>query len=117
MDIIRKEMRDPRFTTGLLSITGVEITQDLKYATVYFSMLGDQTARDACLKALRGAAGLLRGELGRTKVFKSVPELRFRYDESIDRGAKVFELIQKANREDEAMRALNPDKSDDDTTE
>jgi ribosome-binding factor A len=103
-DVIRIEMRDPRFTKGLLSITSVDVSADLKYATVYFSLLGDTQAREEALKALRGAAGLLRGELGRTKAFKSVPELRFRYDESIERGAHLFDVIQKANREDEALR-------------
>jgi ribosome-binding factor A len=103
--IIRTEMRDPRFSSGLLSITSVDITGDLKYATVYFSVLGDEQVRQDTLKALRGASGLLRAELGRTKAFKSVPELQFRYDESIERGAHVFELIQAASRQDAASPA------------
>ncbi len=113
--IIRTEMRDPRFSTGLLSITSVDITGDLKYATVYFSVLGDEQVRQDMLKALRGAAGLLRAELGRTKAFKSVPELQFRYDESIERGAHVFELIQAAARQDAANPSVPG--SDDEPTE
>jgi len=98
-------MRDPRFTANLLSITDVDVSPDLKYATVFFSVLGDEKARLDAMKALRGAAGLLRAELGRTKVFKSVPELQFRYDESIEKGAHLFELIQHARKEDEALQA------------
>lgn len=98
-------MRDPRFTANLLSITDVHVTADLKYATVYFSVLGDDKARADAQTALKGASGLLRAELGRTKVFKNVPELQFRYDESIERGAHVFELIQHAREDDEALHA------------
>lgn len=99
-EVIRRELRDPRFSEGLLSITGVDVSPDLKYATVYVSVLGDETAKKDILKALAGASGVLRAELGRRKAFKSVPELHFRYDESIERGARVFSLIEQATRED-----------------
>jgi len=106
-DILRTEMRDPRFTANLLSITGVDVSSDLRFATVFFSVLGDEKARLDAAKALRGATGLLRAALGRTKVFKNVPELQFRYDESIERGAHVFELIEKARQDDEALQAAS----------
>src|SRR5579875_634371 len=80
-EVIRRELRDPRLTAGLLSVTDVEVSPDLKYATVYVSVLGDQKVRRDTLNALHGAAGVLRAELGRRKAFKSVPELHFRYDE------------------------------------
>lgn len=100
-EVIRRELRDPRFSEGLLSITGVDVSPDLKYATVYVSVLGDEHAKKDILKALAGAAGVLRAELGRRKAFKSVPELHFRYDESIERGARVFQMIEQATREDQ----------------
>ena len=106
-DILRRQMRDPRFTANLLSITDVDVSADLKVATVYFSILGDLEARNETHKALRGAAGLLRAELGRTKAFKSVPELHFRFDETIERGAHLVELIQKARRSDEELNAAS----------
>jgi ribosome-binding factor A len=112
-DIIRREMRDPRFTLVLLSITGVNVSADLKYATCYISVLGDQAVRDTTLKALRGAAGLLRSELGKTKSFKSVPELQFRYDLSIERGAHVHSLIEGAKKADAEMEANRPVEVDD----
>jgi ribosome-binding factor A len=104
VDIIRREMRDPRLTAGLLSITDVEVSPDLKYATVYFSLLGDQKLRDDALKALQGAAGLLRAELGRTKSFKSVPALRFSYDTGIERGMHITDVMSNVARLDEARR-------------
>ena len=108
-EVIRRELRDPRFSEGLLSITGVDVSPDLKYATVYVSVLGDDQAKTDILKALTGAAGVLRSELGRRKAFKSVPELHFRYDESIERGAKVFSLIEQATREDQIRRREDED--------
>lgn len=101
-EVIRRELRDPRFSEGLLSITDVDVSPDLKYATVYVSVLGAEQAKKDILKALAGAAGVLRAELGRRKAFKSVPELHFRYDESIERGARVFSLIERATLEDQA---------------
>lgn len=101
VDILRREMRDPRLTAGLLSVTDVEVSADLKYATVFISFLGEEKGKQDALRALRGAAGLLRAELGRTKSFKSVPELRFSYDTGIERGMQIFDLIENTRRADE----------------
>jgi len=105
-EIIRRDMRDPRFTEGLLSITGVEVTTDLKHATVFVSVLGDEKARKDELNALRGAKGLLRFELGRRKIFNSVPELSFKYDEAIERGSHMFEVLERIRREDAAREVI-----------
>lgn len=99
-EVIRREMRDPRFREGLLSITDVEVAADYKHATVYVSVFGDEQARKDALNALRGASGVLRGELGRRKHFNTVPELHFKYDESLERGAQMFELLERVRRED-----------------
>lgn len=101
-DVIRREMRDPRFRNGLLSITEVEVTQDLKHATVYVSVLGDAEAQQEELKALRGASYVLREELKRRRVFINVPDLSFKYDDAIERGNQMFELLQRVKQEDEA---------------
>lgn len=101
-DVIRREMRDPRFRNGLLSITEVEVTQDLKHATVYVSVLGDAQAQQEELKALRGATHVLREELKRRRVFINVPDLSFKYDDAIERGNQMFELLQRVKQEDEA---------------
>jgi len=101
-DVIRREMRDPRFQTGLLSITEVEVTQDLKHATVYISVLGDAQAQQYELKALRGASHVLREELKRRRVFINVPDLSFKYDDAIERGNQMFELLERVRKEDAA---------------
>jgi ribosome-binding factor A len=104
-DVIRREMRDPRFQEGLLTITDVEVSADYKHAVVYVSVLGDATVREHELSALKGAAGVLRGELGRRKAFISVPELQFKYDDSMERGGHVFEMLERIRREDAAREA------------
>jgi ribosome-binding factor A len=106
-EVIRREMRDPRLREGLLSITDVDVSQDLKHATVYVSVLGDDTVRQHEMAALRGAAGLLRGQLGRRGAFKSVPELSFKYDEGMARGTRIFEVLEQIKRED-ALRPVDP---------
>ncbi len=109
-DVIRREMRDPRFSEGLLSITEVEVTADLKHATVYVSVLGDEQARQDELKALRGATHVLRGELKRRRAFINVPELSFKYDDAMERGSQMFDLLERVRREDaERASALPPD--------
>jgi ribosome-binding factor A len=97
-EVIRREMRDPRLVEGLMSITAVDVSADLKYATVFISVLGDEKAQAGALAALSGAAGVLRNELRQRKSFKSVPELSFRYDEGIARGVRIFDLLEESKR-------------------
>ncbi|MCS6775613.1 MAG: 30S ribosome-binding factor RbfA [Chloroherpetonaceae bacterium] len=90
-EIIRTQLRDPRL--GFVTLTGAEISRDLRHAKVYVSVLGDKEARAQSLKALNGAAGLLRGEFARRAHLRVAPELEFRYDEGIERGQHIFELL------------------------
>ena len=116
-EVILRDMRDPRFREGLLTITEVEVTADYKHATVFVSVLGDAAVREHELSALRGAAGMLRGELGRRKTFISVPELHFKYDESVERGAKMFEVLEQIRREDAERAPKNAEEDGDEAAE
>ncbi len=111
-DVIRREMRDPRLQTGLLSITEVEVTQDLKHATVYISVLGDAQAQQDELKALRGASHVLREELKRRRAFINVPDLSFKYDDAMERGNQMFELLARVRQEDAARPRPPEDEGD-----
>ncbi len=104
-EVIRREMRDPRLSEGLLSITGVDVSSDLRYATVFVSVLGDEDAQKHVTSALQGAAGVLRNELRSRKAFKNVPELSFQYDDSIARAARIFTLLEESKREAELYPA------------
>ena len=107
-DVIRREMRDPRLTAGLLSVTEVSVTPDLKHATVYVSMLGTEEARRDVTNTLRGASHVLREELKRRRAFINVPELSFKYDEAMERGAHMYEVLERVKREDAERDAALP---------
>lgn len=111
-EIIRREMRDPRFQEGLLSITDVDVTADYKQATVFISVLGTEEARREKLNLLRGATGVLREALKRSKAFINVPSLTFKYDEAIERGSHMFDVLEQVKRED-AARPKPPEETED----
>jgi ribosome-binding factor A len=90
-EIIQRDLRDPRL--GFVTLTGAEISRDLRHAKVYVSVLGDEEARKQSLKALNSAVGLLRGEFARRAHLRVAPELEFRFDEGIERGQRIFELL------------------------
>ena len=87
-----RTVKDPR-VHGLISITAVDTTPDLKYAKVYVSSL-DQSDMKEVIKGLRSAAGYLRRELGRAVNLRATPELTFIRDDSIDHGAHILEIIE-----------------------
>ncbi len=93
-DILERRLRDPRLA-GLVSVTDVEVTNDLSLARVYVSVLERGPAREQALSALASAAGFVRAELAPRLDLREVPEIRFVHDESIERGARVEELLKK----------------------
>jgi ribosome-binding factor A len=105
-EIFQKEMRDPRLS--LVSVTDVDVARDFTVAKVFISVIGSPQEKADALKALQGAAGFLRGQLGRVLDLRTVPSLMFRYDTGIERGARMFELL----REEEQTLAENPAPAD-----
>jgi ribosome-binding factor A len=97
-ELARRELRDPRL--GMLTFTEVRMSNDLSYATVYYSVLGGDMAQ--AQEILDEAADQLRGPVGRALGLRHSPELRFVQDELIEGGAKLSALISKAVREDDA---------------
>ena len=95
-------VKDPR-VTGMISVTAVETTPDLRFAKVYVSMLDKSSARDV-VKGLKSAAGYLRRELGRSLNLRYTPELMFEEDNSIDHGAHILELLRDPN----VVKPANP---------
>jgi ribosome-binding factor A len=94
---IREELKDPRL--GFLTVTGVEVNGDLTQATIYVSVLGDETARKDTMDALRSAKGLIKRDIGDWLAIRTVPEIIFKYDASIERGTRVIELIREMEGE------------------
>ncbi|APV44541.1 ribosome-binding factor A [Dehalogenimonas formicexedens] len=96
---LQREVNDPRLS-GVISVTAVETAPDLKFAKVYVSHLAGAERRDEILSALNSAAGFFRGELGRVLTMRYVPEIHFYWDESIERGARLSQLIDQAKAAD-----------------
>ncbi len=99
-DLLLREVKDPRIGHGLLSITEVLVSPDLRRATVFVSHLGDVEERKEVLEGLTAAAHFLHTELMHRLKMRSVPELVFRWDPSIERGARLASLIAEVQRED-----------------
>lgn len=97
-ELIRK-VKDPR--VGMVTFGEVEVSRDLAHAKVYFTVLGAtrEKSRD-CEKGLNHAAGFLRRELGKTMHVRIIPELRFVYDETPEKGSRLSALIDEAVRSD-----------------
>jgi ribosome-binding factor A len=90
-DIIRDRLPDRGL--GLLSITATEVTRDLSRATVFISLLGEEEDQERVTKILNEESSALRHELSRTLNLRHTPEIKFRYDLSIERGARLSRLI------------------------
>jgi len=93
-DILQQKLRDPR-VSAMVSVTDVEVTQDLSFARVFVSIMGNAGEREATMQALAHAAGFVRRELGPRLGLREVPEVRFVHDESLERGARVEELLKR----------------------
>ena len=87
-----REIKDPRINQGMLIVTRVETTGDLKYCKVWISVLGLENEKEF-KKGLRSASGWLRRELGNSLKLRNTPELIFELDHSIEYGAHINELI------------------------
>jgi ribosome-binding factor A len=95
-------VKDPR-VTGLVTVTGVDVTRDLRHAKVHVSILGTEVEKTATMEGLQSVAGHLRAKLGRTLRLRVTPELDFRYDASIAHAARIDSLLEQI-RADEASR-------------
>ena len=96
-EVLQRRMRDPR-VTGMVSVTDVEVSHDLSAARVFVSIMPDGPERQRSLDALQSAAGYIRHELAPRLGLREVPELRFVLDTSIERGARVDELLRRIDR-------------------
>ena len=88
------EVKDPRVQQGMISVTRVETTGDLRYCKVYVSVLGQCNEKEF-LKGLKSAAGYIRRELGSSLSLRYTPELIFEMDHSIEHGSHINDLISR----------------------
>jgi ribosome-binding factor A len=98
--LVRGEVKDP--AVGMVTFTGVEVSPDFARAKVFFTSLADPAGRDATLAGLERAAGFLRSMLGARIKLHNTPELRFVYDDSVESGIRLSQLIDEAVASDAA---------------
>ena len=102
LSTLLRSVKDPRVNQGMLSVTRVDATGDLRYAKIYISALG-QVDEKELKKGLKSASGWLRKELGSSLNLRYTPELIFEIDHSIEHGAEINRLISGLNiREEDA---------------
>ncbi len=89
-ELLRRELRDPR--VGMITITSVDVSPDLSHAKVFFTALGKEQLQQTT-DGLQRAAGFLRSQLAQRMKMYTTPELRFAYDESVERGDRLSRLI------------------------
>jgi ribosome-binding factor A len=97
-DAITKDLQDPR--VGFVTVTAVKTSSDLRHSRVYVSVLGDEQARADTLDGLSSAHGFLQGRVAAELSLKHTPTLTFEYDESVDRGMRISQLIDQGPEPD-----------------
>lgn len=97
-------LKDPRVQGGMVTITHVDTTSDLRYARIFVSVLDKSQEKDV-VKGLKSAAGYLRRELGASLRLRYTPELQFIADDSIEYGAHILELLRDPN----VVKPANPE--------
>jgi ribosome-binding factor A len=100
-------VKDPR-VVGLVTVTGVDVTRDLRHAKVYVSILGSDSERSATLDGLASVAGHLRPRIGRALRLRLAPEVTFKLDESVARAARIESLLAQINDDQRSSEDAPP---------
>lgn len=95
-DIVSR-LKDPRI--GMVTVVDTEVSRDLKYATMYISVIGDKDQQRDTLAVLQNASGFIRREIAQRVSLRFVPEIRVQYDDTSERAARVSALIDRVTRE------------------
>jgi ribosome-binding factor A len=90
-DAITQDLKDPR--VGFVTVTAVKTSPDLRHARVYVSVLGDDAEREESLEGLRSAHGFLQARVAAELRLKHTPTLEFAYDDTVERGMRINELL------------------------
>jgi ribosome-binding factor A len=105
--IIKEQIKDPRIDFTTVSITKVDVPNDVSHARIYISILGDDTRQEETMKALEAARGYIRKELAQQIQVKHAPELEFRLDKSIEHGFRISALLNEIKEGEEKNEPEN----------
>jgi ribosome-binding factor A len=92
-ELLIKGLKDPRI--GFVTVTGVKVTDDLHLATVFFSVVGSEDEKKETEKGLNSAKGFIRKELGRNLRLRYIPDIIFKYDDSLDYGQRIETILHE----------------------
>ncbi len=98
-DMLLRDIKDPRI--GMVTLTTVQLTDDLRHARVYFSCVGDAAARDRSLHGLRSASGFIRAQLTRRLQLRVAPEVTFLFDPSLENAERLASLLAHTHSKDD----------------
>jgi ribosome-binding factor A len=96
-EVIRSELSDPRIGS-VVSVIRAETTQDLKHCKIWVSIFGDENEKSGTMEALDRATGFIRKRIAETINLRQTPEIKFIYDDSIERGMRMRKLIDEVNK-------------------
>lgn len=99
-DIISKDIKDPRIKTGVISITGVEVSGDLSYAKVFVSIYGKDVDAGKVMDIMKKSSGFMRSELGKRIRIRHIPELIFQQDTSMAYGDRINKILKGLDTQD-----------------
>ncbi|GIW23078.1 MAG: ribosome-binding factor A [Candidatus Sericytochromatia bacterium] len=92
-DLLLREIKDSRIKNNFVSVTNVEVTNDLRHAKLYFSIIGNRNSKEEVIKGLESAKGFIRTKIGERINLRFVPDIQIKLDESLEKGAKLISLI------------------------
>jgi ribosome-binding factor A len=98
--IINNEIKDPR-VSGLISVTKVEMTKDLRHAKIFLSIYGEESEKQKVFEGLKNAEGFIRKELAHRVRMKFIPEISFKIDESIEYGIHIYKLLEEVQKQED----------------
>lgn len=104
--LILKGLKDPRI--GFVTITGVDITDDLRHAKIFVTVIGAEESKIASLEGLKHSVPFLRRHLGRELRMKFAPELHFEYDQSLEYGNRIENILKEIHRDNDENDANDP---------
>ena len=97
--MLLRDIKDPR--VEMVSVTGVKVGDDLRHATLFFSVMGDAKRWDEAAKGLASSKGFIRRELGRRLKMKYIPDIHFKEDRSLEQGERIDRILSQLDVKDE----------------
>ncbi|MEB3284895.1 MAG: 30S ribosome-binding factor RbfA [Candidatus Sericytochromatia bacterium] len=98
-------LKDTRIPSERVSVIKVDVSGDLRHATIYVSVLGDDEQKQQALQGLRSAAGYVRSSLGKVLQLRSTPEVHFKLDHSLEEAANIYALLNRISQEQKESAA------------